>query len=353
MKSERIPQINFLRGLAILMVVYQHVFASFISHKLGTNLFIDDGWIGVNLFFILSGFVLFKPYVEGKRSFENKESFKKFYGSRFSRLYPLLAFNVFIAIAFFYGSNPRYLESGFLTLTTLSMFTVSNFLPIINGLLWSLVIEIWFSVIFPFVVKLINKFGFKKVLITVFISALVLRFLGTFMSFEYLNINPIKDFFLARLDDFVLGMFIVFAFVKYKSKFENLKKYNLSFLLLSIFSLFAGMLIYELVDRARIPNYTLAFMNNFYQLGFGLLTVVALNATGILKKIFMLTPVRIVGVMCYSIYIWHVSLIPLLLQQVTIPNLIIYFVFLGVISFITFRYIEYRKYDFKDIKEVV
>jgi uncharacterized membrane protein len=70
-----LPQIDGLRGVAICAVIFQHAFSHGISHALvatgvvGFPYLLDNGWMGVSLFFILSGFVLSLPYTGAEAKF--------------------------------------------------------------------------------------------------------------------------------------------------------------------------------------------------------------------------------------------------------------------------------------------
>src|SRR5690349_10921917 len=88
---ERLGVINGLRGLAILAVMAHH-FKSHLEPLIGPYLpgtslslspLIANGWTGVNLFFILSGFVLFLPYASGTRAMTSVHDAVTFYRHRF------------------------------------------------------------------------------------------------------------------------------------------------------------------------------------------------------------------------------------------------------------------------------
>jgi peptidoglycan/LPS O-acetylase OafA/YrhL len=73
-----IPQIDGLRGLAILAVIYQHAFSHGLSQAITANgLFPyleSDAWMGVTLFLILSGFVLARPLIADPRRLSDVDS---------------------------------------------------------------------------------------------------------------------------------------------------------------------------------------------------------------------------------------------------------------------------------------
>src|SRR4051812_44273760 len=96
---ERLGAINGLRGLAILAVVYAHAAAyrtppgwhavHWGEYTILPFAVLSNGWLGVNLFFVLSGFVLFLPYERSSRTMATLSDLKWFYAHRFQRLMPL------------------------------------------------------------------------------------------------------------------------------------------------------------------------------------------------------------------------------------------------------------------------
>jgi peptidoglycan/LPS O-acetylase OafA/YrhL len=69
----------------------------------------------VNLFFILSGFVLFLPYAAGQRVMASWADVRHFYGRRFLRLMPLY---YFAAVVILVLAGPMLDSAGFATLAT-------------------------------------------------------------------------------------------------------------------------------------------------------------------------------------------------------------------------------------------
>ena len=183
--SSKIGVVNGLRGVAILMVVLHHMFIPLAGQnplhpgEIDPNglfaTFITDAWLGVNIFFVLSGFVLFLPYRLGRRKIEGLADFWAFYRHRVHRLLPLYFIVVFVSLGlhaqFAAGSRNWYLELGGL-LSTLFIFSPHGFMPPSNIVLWSVGVEIWFSLLFPALILAIRKWGMEKVVLaTLAVSA--------------------------------------------------------------------------------------------------------------------------------------------------------------------------------------
>ena len=142
-----LPQIDGLRGVAICAVIFQHAFSHGISHALaaseviGFPYFVDNGWMGVSLFFILSGFVLSLPYTGVETRFFDPAGILAFYRRRARRLLPLFVIGCLVG----YLVNHATFGSLLLALTTMSMFSADEFFPHVNGPFWTLMLEIWFT----------------------------------------------------------------------------------------------------------------------------------------------------------------------------------------------------------------
>lgn len=151
----KMPELDSLRGVAILLVVFYHGF--FWSNNLtgltGAAKFLVNltriGWLGVNLFFVLSGFLITGILVD---SLAQKNYFRRFYVRRALRILP--AFYALLLILVFIPSQSRaYL--------LLSFFYLSNLasplgIPMTYTILWSLAVEEHFYFVWPVAVKVLS-----------------------------------------------------------------------------------------------------------------------------------------------------------------------------------------------------
>jgi peptidoglycan/LPS O-acetylase OafA/YrhL len=96
----RIPALDGLRGLAALVMVLYHLFVAGWSDSPSIHLlqkFTTAGWIGVDLFFVLSGFLITRILLN---SLDSSTFFKTFYARRALRIFPVYYLVVFLVIAF-------------------------------------------------------------------------------------------------------------------------------------------------------------------------------------------------------------------------------------------------------------
>ena len=340
--SAKIDAINGLRGLAALMVIYFHSLFPVILQQTGFDWIIRHGWMGVNLFFMLSGFVLYRPYFTGQRSFNSFLDIWIFYKHRFLRLYPLFAFNLLVCLLLMGPVTTERLQAFFIALFALSGFSLQHLLPPLNPVLWSLAVEIWFSVLFPFIVVAIGRYGFKKVFFLVLALALLTRIAGMFFANPNVNISILRDSLLGRLDDFLVGMLMVRLYYQqaYFSKLSG--KQVGSIALLSAVFLLTAFIGWDFTIRGNYTWYSLPLLNNCIQLGFAGILVLSLKEHSLLNRLFRTWILQVTGLMCYSLYIWHYLFTASF--QLPLPFLINYLLYLlAVVSLaaFTYRYLEF------------
>lgn len=359
---QRLSVINGLRGYAILGVIYFHLIGTFFQNPRDVEIvaggfshfpltFLSNGWLGVNLFFILSGFVLYLPYVKNERDFNKEGSIKKFYLHRGERLLPLYYITLIISIIFIIKESNIYVfdfwKRMFLMFTCTFNFSKETFIPSYNYVLWSLGIEILFSALFPLIILAVKRFGLRGVFFAVFYLSILSRI------YAYMrpdldvapHLNMVKDSIAGRLDDFITGMLLCHLyFTGYK---ERLFKTNyFAWLVVSILIILIGCYFSDYIVTGKLARTFEPFINTIFQLGFGLLvlTVLHMPLNG-LRMLFSNKPLQLCGMMCYSLYLWHGNIRWFFIADYTPLRIVMYCVFLFSLSWLTYRYIEFGKKD--------
>ncbi|MBE8985831.1 acyltransferase family protein [Nostoc sp. LEGE 12450] len=142
--KKRLLEIDVLRGVAAIGVILFHYTTRYnqkYGHSDDVLMYLPQGFYGVELFFIISGFVIFT-------SLDKIKSGSEFVIGRFSRLYPaywtcLILTYTIVNIA----GLPNYTISWDVAIINLSMFQVFFNVPNVDGVYWTLEIELCFYII--------------------------------------------------------------------------------------------------------------------------------------------------------------------------------------------------------------
>jgi hypothetical protein len=93
------------------------------------------------------------------------------------------------------------------------MFTASDFYRLVNQPFWSLMLEIWFSIVMPILIIAAWRFGYWRVPAITIAVALVVRLVGMQLSFATVMQNPAKDSIVGSIDDFMIGVVVARLYV--------------------------------------------------------------------------------------------------------------------------------------------
>jgi len=363
---KRLAVINGLRGYAILGVIYFHLIGVFFnrpgwySFSLGgfpifPLTYLGHGWLGVDLFFLLSGFVLYLPYANGTRQIKTGSNLWSFYKNRASRLMPLYYISLIISIFFIvHDSNIHdwsFWKNMILMFTVTFNFTKETFIPSYNYVLWSLGIEVLFSVVFPLLIWLIVKKGIIKLCVVIFYLSFIVRIISVFYPAYNVapHLNMIKDSLFGRLDDFATGMLICHWYVtNWKQKW--FEQYSIVLFLFSLIIITLGCYLSDYVFLQYFSAYLEPLINTSFQLGFGLLTLSLLHMKkNPIRFLFTNKFIQLCGMMCYSLYLWHGNMRMVFIADYTPLRIITFLMFLFLLSFLTYRYIEFGNKKLEDI----
>ncbi len=157
------PELDTLRGIAVSLVVLFHAFG--FTYGLGGLSGIPKmlvaltlpGWVGVNLFFVLSGFLITGILLDTK---SRPDYYKRFYFRRALRILPLY-YTVLALLAAVVRAHlvPRHASWSFLGLSAIYLANITPLfgVPMQYGVLWSLAVEEHFYLIWPAVVRSISR----------------------------------------------------------------------------------------------------------------------------------------------------------------------------------------------------
>jgi peptidoglycan/LPS O-acetylase OafA/YrhL len=199
-----IPQLQAVRGIAILLVIGSHASGKYPSLHL-QRLF-SNGWMGVDLFFVLSGFLITGILLDTKAS---GDYFKNFYARRCLRIWPLYygaLFLMFVVVPLLRPSEAATVFEPRSSPWWAYLLFMQNFLvPVptmatgLLGVTWSLAIEEQFYLVWPVVVRYCSRAQIRRVAIAVVCLSPALRL---YLSIHHVNIY--SNIF-CRLDGLMAG----------------------------------------------------------------------------------------------------------------------------------------------------
>ncbi len=274
--KERLLALDALRGIAALGIALFWHYSHFLPNQevLFPCWFSFHGWLLVDFFFVLSGFIFSYVYLEKIRT--KKISFKEFITSRIARLYPLYfitlcfvsamqAINFFLTESFFvYALNdvPHFLLS-------LCMLFGSNFS--FNGPAWSISCEMGAYILF-----FATLFYFSKSRIPIYVAIIT-----TALTLGYFNTEWMRA---------LIGFFVGCIAFELRSKMKPFWLLILS-IMLAIFFKDVGKKAILLYSFLLFPSLILTVLNS-----------------KILSSILSIKPLVFLGTISYSIYLWHFPL---------------------------------------------
>lgn len=398
-KKSNIDALDGVRAIACLSVIAYHVnYGAFKTFNLQLNStktgqFIYDilmsGWSGVTLFFVLSGFLLFMPYAKSLL-FENQwPSARTFYWRRILRIVP----GYYIAlIALLLIRYPQYLHLDHLkTLTlffTFLMDAPSTFQQI-NGPFWTLAVEWQYYMLLPIIalifslpVRLGRSPNQRFALVIGCLLAMLFWGLGTRYFGRYYTQHTDQTFLVARpilnkillvtygatgkyFEDFAIGMLVCATYIFTRkaasdSKISTiLNRYSIPLFILGLLPpLFVSTWV-VLTPQLPLDQYIGAhnWLNEIgYSSGFGLCLLAILFGPALLKRPFEWYPLRWIGMISYSAYIWHLPVLAIfeIFVYSSLPHrlTLIYFSYWSWIIFlcIPFSYLYYRFIEYPGIR---
>lgn len=298
------PILDGLRGVAALMVLVFHIFEMFNIREAP----IQHGYLAVDFFFLLSGFVIAHAYDSRWKILTVKDFFKR----RLVRLHPMIIFGMtFGAILYYFsGSEALYpMISDMSIWKVLGIMVLSWFLlpstpamdirsfgemfPL-NGPAWTLFFEYIANILYA---VLFRKFSNKVLIVAVIITGGVLMHFaitnGQVMGGWQFTPTEIQNGLTRLLYPFLMGMLL--------NRFFKPIKFDNSFFWCSV------MLI-ALMAMPVIGNENQAWMNGLYEgstIIFLFPIIIFLGASGTLKSNFSKKTCNFLGEISYPLYITH------------------------------------------------
>jgi peptidoglycan/LPS O-acetylase OafA/YrhL len=312
------PALTGIRGVAALWVLalHAHQFAGapalaipLPGFRLDLTPLFACGYFGVDLFFVLSGFLLSMPFHRAAIEGRPRPSLLHFWNHRCRRVLP--AYWVQLAIL---GVACFWLRQSDLV-TPGNLFAhaalIQNLVPwpvtLLNPVYWSMPVEWDFYVVLPLLVLLLRRCRWPLALALVLVFVFAFRVL-CYWSLTDVRLQTVMGFgdvqqLPARLDQFFVG--ICAAWVAARGRLSA--RQSTACLIAGIAGIIA--MAYVAAPRGdflvRIDVPYLYFHHSLTAIAFGLITLGAAAGTRLGTALFANRPLTFLGLISYSLYLWH------------------------------------------------
>jgi peptidoglycan/LPS O-acetylase OafA/YrhL len=325
----RINGLDGIRGIAILSVLLLH-------HKLFNN-----GWMGVDLFFVLSGFLITGIL---RKDRDRDFYWKRFYIKRATRILPPMLLTCVLTYIFIPGAKLLVILGYIFTFGGIIDLNPHRFIEPV-GPLWSLAVEEHFYFVWPFVIRFLSRKQALMLLAGVLVAGPVLR-----MAFSHpmptaaLSVTYFLTPF--RVDEMAFGCLLAL-----------LTENKLATVVLARFSLAGfiaatGIYFFAWFKLQHIYFYpgghTKLFDSMGYWLvalaGFCLVAHVYLNQESFLARFLSFAPLTFLGRISYGVYLYHILIRTFIMWYLGINSQRLAFVFdiplTLVLSWLSYKYYE-------------
>lgn len=313
-----IPALDGLRAVAVLLVMLFH------SWYKGPGLALQPGqeaqsmWLwsahtGVHLFFVLSGFLLFLPYAEWIFGLKSRPSAPKFYRRRVLRVGP--AFWLSLTILFLAGPI-TLLRLGHALLHSVFLFNLVPWSSVqFNDVFWTMAIEVQFYACLPLIAmaayRVARRWGPATAMAVVLLGGTAASMVSGLLALRFRPLGLITWGLVGRyslslsLMVFAIGISASFAYT-YVTKVARVETRRLR---LPAWTLILGGLVLALaiVFIPRIHDLAPNGGSNELLMGwaYGAILLGTVLGAGSIRRIFESPVLRFIGLISYSLYIWH------------------------------------------------
>jgi peptidoglycan/LPS O-acetylase OafA/YrhL len=291
-----IPSLNGLRAISILIVIFSHLIIY--SHIVEEQSFwgsMINGAFGVNIFFIISGFLITNLLLKEEEQ-NGKISMKRFYIRRILRIFPVY-YSYLIVCGIMQLSGVIHLNNlAWLTSLTYTRLFYTHGMETAH--FWSLSMEEGFYLIWPFVFSISIAFR-KKFALTFIILIPLLRILRESHGFSFGNLSG---------DSIMWGCVFAIYQKEIMSTLNKFAKKSALYLLLPFAWLFLLIFIKDYLNNSSPLIYSgfISPTSTISDICIGLIIFISIQfSNNYWFKLLNLRVMNKLGILSYSIYVWQ------------------------------------------------
>jgi peptidoglycan/LPS O-acetylase OafA/YrhL len=293
--NAHIAELDGIRALAIWGVFVVHLFFVWPTNEAGRSFIpmpladvLSHGWLGVDLFFVLSGFLITRILLATKHH-GRKKYFRLFYKRRVLRILPLVLVVIAALLVAFRGQYATYFAyCAFLSANLVPPHTA---IPDAGGPFWSLAVEEQFYLVWPWLVLWLSE---RRLMIAA-VSIIIIEVFARIFA----NAETVQHTYF-RLDGLAMGAFLAIWFASWNGDRRSAR--NLALVLVGAAVLVAAVGYPLGIRYARFPNTTISQAVCL----FGAAMTIAIAYSGHRALSFLRAPfLALTAALSYSLYLVH------------------------------------------------
>ncbi len=307
---ERLDVLDGLRGCAVLLVVWYHVWLVSGQGSGPLTFIAEAGYLGVDLFFFISGFCLYYPYARAALAGRAMPDVRHFFARRAMKIVPSYCIALLVFAIVYRGqfASPQdALWQLVAHLTFIHPLDPATF-GSISGPLWTIGIEVQFYLVFPLI-----AIGFRRSPIVGYLALVIgaeayratIASLGLDTSFWWINQLP------AVVDLFGAGMLGAHAFVALRERDRAIDSSSATTLSLAAFlTALAGLAVVSMTNSLTDADAAHAWINGHRVLIGPLCLILALSTFFAMPAWRSVVATRVLvffSTISYNLYLWHLE----------------------------------------------
>lgn len=301
---EYIPFLDGLRAISILLVLGFHELGP-VSGWFGKQL---NGWVGVDLFFLISGFLISSILLK-ERSQQGTFSLRNFYIRRWLRICPAYYTFLFLMLGWMVARGQDYFSSFAIAatyLTNIDMCAGWGLCTAASGLLhtWSLSVEEQFYLLWPGTLKLAGARALR-VCFGIIALTYIWRTYLCVAGASWLRLGTGLD---TKLDSIMLGVAVALLWTDARFRSSACRLFAHPFAQASVAT--ALLVACHFLGHPAAEAQPLWFWSFKLPIVLTLMSVMLVsflsNPGSLLAKLFSTKPLVLIGRLSYSLYLWHV-----------------------------------------------
>ncbi len=314
-----------IRALAALMVLSHHVFGLAGPRVLSFNIrnteityhwLLTCSWMGANVFFVLSGFLLAIPFARHIEDTGREVRIDTYLTRRIKRVVPAYWVQIAILCVVLYWASALPAWNVIATQLFFLQNFWQNYAAALNGVYWTLPVEFGYYLLLPLFAAIAGLFSTQKRIAWLTLSCSLVAAAIAYRTLMYATVadasQPTKFYILLQLpgliDHFAIGMLLAWVYVRIAPPFSPRISDGLVIVGLS------GIV----VMMALVDHFYLVYWNGHAMLYLGhsvIATFIGALVLGtamagpLARALFANTPMLFVGLISYSLYLWHVPIL--------------------------------------------